>query len=389
MKQTNPKQKVKKRNTPKSKISEPKISESKIPKQKILKQSAHMRQNLILQLLLFLSILLLLFLIMHPVEGLAAAREGMSLWLNTLIPTLLPFIILTGVLIHTGGIEKLLAPLAPVFRFLLGVDVYGGYVFLLGMLCGYPMGAKLASDLYEADRISRTEAHYLTTFCNHASPAFVITYLGQHCLKGSVPKSRLFISLLSADLICMLFFRFGIYSERDMSIQTVRESPHNCKSLYNYDSLHICESPDIRKSPDICEEKKETSALATSTGDILDVSIMNGFETITRLGGYILLFSVLAGCVRYYWPFPLFYQYLLLGFTEITTGLNLIAGSGLPDRFCAVLSVTAVASGGLCILAQTRSVLNKELSLLPYLSSKCISAGLTGMIFLVLSQIIQ
>ena len=360
MKQTSPKQKVKKRNTPKSRISKLKIPGLKISKQKILKQSAHAQQNLTVQLLLFLSILLLVFLIMHPGEGLAAAKEGMSLWLNTLIPTLLPFIILTGVLIHTGGIEKLLAPLAPVFRFLLGVDVYGGYVFLLGMLCGYPMGAKLASDLYEAGKISRSEAHYLTTFCNHASPAFVITYLGQHCLKGTVPVSRLFISLLSADLICMLFFRFGIY-----------------------DSLHICESPDI------CEEKKETSATTTSAGSILDVSIMNGFETLTRLGGYILLFSVLAGCVRYYWPFPLFYQYLLLGFTEITTGLNLIAGSGLPDRFCAVLSVTAVASGGLCILAQTRSVLNKELSLLPYLSSKCISAGLTGMIFLVLSQIIQ
>ena len=165
--------------------------------------------------------------------------------------------------------------------------------------------------------------------------------------------------------------------------------------------MNICEEnirkKDIRKENihkenirglNIREEKKETSAAAVSVGGILDVSIMNGFETITRLGGYILLFSVLAGCVRYYWPFPLFYQYLLLGFTEITTGLSLIATSGLPGRFCAVLSVTAVASGGFCILAQTRSILNQELSLLPYLASKYISAGLAGMIYLVLSEIV-
>lgn len=341
------------------------------------KQVIPVRQTFAVRGILFLGVLLLVFLVMHPREGFASAKEGMTLWLNTLLPTLLPFMILTGILIHTGGIEKLLTPLAPVFRFLLGVDVYGGYVFLLGMLCGYPMGAKLASDLYEAGKISRSEAHYLTTFCNHASPAFVITYLGQHCLKGTVPVSRLFISLLSADFICMLFFRFRIYPKTKTSISTGRE--HN--KLLHIRRVNICEE-------NIREEKKETSAAAVSVGGILDVSIMNGFETITRLGGYILLFSVLAGCVRYYWPFPLFYQYLLLGFTEITTGLSLIAASGLPGRFCAVLSVTAVASGGFCILAQTRSVLNQELSLLPYLASKCISAGLAGMIYLVLSEIV-
>lgn len=57
-----------------------------------------------------------------------------------------------------------------------------------------------------------------------------------------------------------------------------------------------------KAKPDTCYEKKETSE-ADSPGVILDVSIMNGFETITRLGGYILLFSILTGCIRYYRPF--------------------------------------------------------------------------------------
>ena len=58
-------------------------------------------------------LLLLVFLLLHPQEGLAAARTGMTLWLNSLIPALLPFIILTGVLIHTGSIEKILLPFRP------------------------------------------------------------------------------------------------------------------------------------------------------------------------------------------------------------------------------------------------------------------------------------
>ena len=156
-------------------------------------------------------LLLLVFLLLHPQEGLAAARTGMTLWLNSLIPALLPFIILTGVLIHTGSIEKILLPFRPLFEFLLGVSVYGGYVFLLGMLCGYPMGAKLASDMYESHKISRREAEYLTTFCNNASPSFIITYLGQICLLNKVPASRLFLCLFLSDFICMMIFRLLIY----------------------------------------------------------------------------------------------------------------------------------------------------------------------------------
>ena len=50
---------------------------------------------------------LLFFLILYPKEALSASRGGMDLWLNTLLPTLLPFLILTGFLIHTNTVEKI------------------------------------------------------------------------------------------------------------------------------------------------------------------------------------------------------------------------------------------------------------------------------------------
>ena len=237
---------------------------------------------------------LLVFLLLHPAESLSCARAGMTLWLNTLIPTLLPFIILTGMLTHTGHIRKLLLPFESFFHIFPGVSIWGGYVFVLGMLCGYPLGAKLASDLYGLHKISKKEALYLTTFCNNPSPAFIITYLCKSCLKDTVPAGMVFASIFSANLICMLFFRFFVYQNATIS-----------------------DSPGF--SPEISSRK-----------NILDFSIMNGFETITRLGGYILLFSILAGCIRYYAPFPLLYQYLLPGFNELTSGLSLISVSGLP-----------------------------------------------------------
>ena len=95
----------------------------------------------------------------------------MTLWLNTLLPTLLPFLILTGFLIHTDGIEKIFSPFRIFWNKGMGLSCSGAYAFVLGMLCGYPMGAKIASDLYQYGKISKREAEYLLTFSNNASPA--------------------------------------------------------------------------------------------------------------------------------------------------------------------------------------------------------------------------
>ena len=67
------------------------------------------------KIILLSVILLLLFLLCYPAEALAAARNGLKLWLETLLPTLLPFMILTGILVHTDWITKILQPTAPFF----------------------------------------------------------------------------------------------------------------------------------------------------------------------------------------------------------------------------------------------------------------------------------
>lgn len=202
------------------------------------------------KLLLFFCVCLLFFLLLHPAEALPAARDGLTLWLNVMIPALLPFLILTGILLKTGNIRKLLNPAAPLTKKLLGLSPAGTYVFLLGLLCGYPMGAKLAHDLYINQQISRREGEYLLSFSCNASPAFILSYLAGDCLKNRISGSRIMLLLLGADLICMLFFRFIVYHG------------HTVSSVQSTD------------------EKKETSG-QDSTGVILDVSIMNGFETIT------------------------------------------------------------------------------------------------------------
>lgn len=315
---------------------------------------------------------MLLFLLRFPSQALDASRDGMKLWLNTLIPTLLPFLILTGIILRTGGVEKLLSPFSPVWRHVFGLSSSGAYALLLGLLCGYPMGAKIASDLYTHGKIGRQEAEYLLTFSNNASPAFLTTYLAHVCLKGRVSMAEIAAVLLVSDCICMVFFRFFVFRNR-----TVTESS---SAGGDFAGQGDESAGAARPKP----PKKETSPVS-SLGTVLDVSIMNGFETITRLGGYILLFSILSAGARRFWNVESAAGYLLLGSLEITTGLHQLADASLPWSFLYPASMMLTAFGGFCILAQTRSVLNRELSFRPYLSAKCLNACVTGGILFLLA----
>ena len=301
-------------------------------------------------------ICLLLFLLVHPEEALLSAKDGMSLWLNVMIPTLLPFLILTGILLKTGNIPQLLEPLAPFWKHFFGISPAGAYVLILGFLCGYPMGAKLSHDLYINHQISQREGEYLLTFSCNASPAFIFSYLSQNILEGKIPPHSLLLILLSADFVCMLFFRFLVYHGNTVS--SVK--------------------PEYRK--------KETYQ-QDSTGVILDVSIMSGFETITRLGGYILIFSLLFTGFYHYWPFCSQNKILLTSPIELTTGLHQIAQSAFSWKIKYITSMTLTAFGGFCVMFQTKSVLEEKLSILPYIFAKCLNASLV-FLFLVLSNII-
>ena len=292
---------------------------------------------------------LLFFLLFYPKEALVASRAGMKLWLETLLPTLLPFLILTGIIVHTDGLTRVLQPAASFFKVVFGLSPGGAYVFLLGVLTGYPMGAKLAADLYYSGKISRQEAEYLLTFCNNPSPAFLITYVGQICLEGKINPWIPAGILLLADLICMCFFRFCIYSK------------NSTLSFYPKSSV---------------QTSKPSVAL-------LDSVIMNSFETMAKLGGYILMFSVLSAAVGHFWYLPETWKYIFLGMLEITTGLYKLLLSGFSYSVRMLLALCMCAFGGGCIMAQTKSVLGKELSLRWYASAKCMNTAITAVLTLI------
>lgn len=291
---------------------------------------------------------LLLYMLLFPKKVLADSLAGLDLWFHTVLPSLLPFMILSNVLIGANVVSQLMRPFSGFFRHVLGLSPEGGYAWLLGLFCGFPMGARLTGDMYRQHRISREEAGYLLTFANQSSPMFLSTYVVLHGLGDSTLTLPVFVIFYASAFLTSLVFRirsrrFGL--------------------------------PPSKQKKEVPEQ--------TSYGNLLDTSIMNGFEIITRLGGYIILFSILAGIVLQL-PAPLRTAApFLSGLTEITTGIHTISGTTLPLQVKFTAIVCCTAFGGFSTVAQTSCMLNGTgLSIFTYLKGKLVNAAVAGLLCL-------
>lgn len=124
-----------------------------------------------------LPVVLLGLLLAFPALSVAGAQSGLLLWFNVVLPTLSPFIICTQMVIALDAVELLIRPFYPAIRALFGLSPKGSYVLLCGLLCGYPLGARLCSQYLEGGSITKAEADYLLAICNHPSPMFLLGYV--------------------------------------------------------------------------------------------------------------------------------------------------------------------------------------------------------------------
>lgn len=302
-----------------------------------------------------LSILaVLVFMMIFPEDSLAASKRGLMLWFEVLLPSLLPFIILSSFLIRTNIILKILGIFPRLWKFLFGLSSYGAYALILGIFCGYPMGSKLTADLCDSGRISRSEAEYLLTISNNASPSFVSTYIIIETLQVQTMMIPTFVILYLSNFLCSLIFRF-YYGRRVTALA-------------------------------VSVNQKEAST-PVPLMELIDTSIMNGFESMAKLGGYIILFSILAGLTLKLTFLGQNLRYILLGMLEITNGIQYIASAPWSFSWIYTTIMAVTAFGGFSSVAQTKCMIrNANLSINVYIAAKlcngCITVILCRLFFL-------
>lgn len=113
---------------------------------------------------------------------------------------------------------------------------------------------------------------------------------------------------------------------------------------------------------------------------IIDAGIMNGFDTLARLGGYIMLFSMLASLLG---RLPLRPEFTLLatGILELTNGIDCLSAYSGSLQMKYILAMAFTAFGGLSGIAQTSSMIrDTSLSIRHYCILKGICTGISTLL---------
>lgn len=130
---------------------------------------------------LFLSIfvvILIFFLIISPQTYMQSTLNGLDVWLTKVLPALFPFFFLTKLLTELNVVEKVSALFSPITKKLFKTPGISSYVFLMSVISGYPVGAKLISELYKKGIITQSDATKMNAFCSTSGPLFVVGTVG-------------------------------------------------------------------------------------------------------------------------------------------------------------------------------------------------------------------
>lgn len=279
--------------------------------------------------------------LMFPQETVRAAGDGLILWYTSLLPTLLPLSIFSNILITSGYFHYITKYLYAVVKPIYPISRAGVFPLFAGLLFGFPLGSKITADLVEKKELSKEEGNILICICNNLSPVFINSYVFRECLNRP-------------DL---LLFGFALLYLPPL--------------IWGYFKLKKCTGC---KNRDI----KKTASRSQLNFKIIDAGIMNGFETLTKLGGYIMLFSILNAFIRMLPHSGKLTETLCAGILEVTNGIHAVTAIPSPTlRFGLALVFTAF--GGICGLAQTASMIKDAgLSVTCYLKAKLLFALLSG-----------
>ena len=271
-------------------------------------------------------IFIIIYTFIFPEITVYAARNGIQMWFHQILPALLPFTILSAVVIKSDFLRS----------FKGNSHLLACYIVIsCGFCFGFPVGAKLSADFYKQKLLSEKQATTLAIATNNFSPMYVCGFALSTLFASKEYNMVTYLILyLTPLIIAVIYLLFQMSNNRESN------------------------------------EPKSTFHLNM---EIMDNCIISGFLALIKICGYIVLFSIFTEILAGILSKPPFIMNLLVANLEITNGINLIADLEITSHLKYILLIQLLSFGGLSGFAQTGSILFEAgLSMHKYIIGKAL-----------------
>ena len=332
------------------------------------------KRNILPTIFVVIAICLVIF----SRSNLEATRNGLELWAFTVVPSLFPFFVITNLLSKTNVVNILGKLLDKIMKPLFNVPGIGGFAFVMGLISGYPVGAKVVSDFRKQQLVTKDEGERLLAFTNNSGPLFILSSVGIS-LFGDTKTGILLLCthILSCITVGIILGKFSKKSDDDFRNKiNNRLNTNNTKKKENF-------------KKQISNNNSSSRITLNNLGNILADSINNSISTIFLIGGFVVIFSVVISMLNTSHMLDLisnlfkpilqlfnidlnFAKPLLSGIIELTNGVKQVANIHIKAIsqniiICAFL----LGFGGFSVLLQVFSIVSKtDLSMKKYCLGK-------------------
>lgn len=296
-------------------------------------------EGMIRRLIGALAVILIFYLAVFMSEEIGEyVRNGITLALTRVIPTALPFMLVSDVFIAIVSEGEL--PLIGALSRLFGLPPVSVAALIPGNACGFPLGGKLTGEMYRDGKLSKDAAERLLAYSSNASPPFVIAAVGG----GMLGDSKLGLMLL----ICVYIATFISAQPFRMRCSISQNTGKNIKQKYSFVA-----------------------------------SVKSAGVACVSLASFIITFSVVVGIIKKRVTFePL--RSILISLLEVTGASNYFASrlACTPLTSIALIGFS-LGFGGLSVFFQTAGFASEcGLSMRKYFEIKLIEGMCTALLSL-------
>ena len=296
---------------------------------------------------IFISVLCVVFavfLIAEPKAASAAVGGAVGDCLNVIVPSLFAFTALSIYLQKSGLYRVALRPVTLPLSKLLRMDEELCAVFVLANIGGYPVGARLLSELVAQGRLSAKDAGRMMCCCFGSGPSFVVGIAGM-CVFDSAGAG------LALFAVCFL--------------------------------TSLMMAAIVRAGGEVVFEKSDSRFELSA--DTFVSSVTGSARVMFTVCVMIVGFSAVTAILKHVGVFSLFER--LLGSAEIFPALMEVTRikDVLPTRYALPLCAALLSFGGVCVQLQIKA-LAKGIPLRRFFVSRTAAAALSALLAMPFSR---
>ncbi len=240
-------------------------------------------------------------------------KSGLTICIYSIIPSVFPFMLIADIISKYGRLEEIQI-LRKIFEKQFKINGAALSAFVIGAVCGFPLGAKRAVELYNEKSITKEECERLIGFSNNTGPSFLICGIG-YLMRGSIKDGViLYVVMIVSAILIGTFFSLG---KKHASLSTI-------PVISNYSF---------------------TDSVKSSVNNTLYIC------------GFVALFSAICGFIKDMLGESVIY-YALISFTEVGNSASILSKSSLLNYNASmILTAFATSFSGCSVHLQTLSFL--------------------------------